>query len=199
MGDQGQGVRVPQCSRLTPRLAAQRQPQGSSAEKHEAGISDPSQIRTHTERFSLTRGAKRRTHWFSERRPGASRTFKQRSPGVLVPPPLVTKDRRGAQNRGLDVCVCAGAKDKAAQDERERPRNACSTERSNYKDRLQASQVALVVKNPPADAGDAGSIPESGRPPEGGHGNPLQYSCLENPKDTGAWRTTVHRVAKNRT
>ena len=46
------------------------------------------------------------------------------------------------------------------------------------------SQVALVVKNPPADAGnirDTGLIPGSGRSPEGGHGNPLQYSCLENP------------------
>ena len=46
------------------------------------------------------------------------------------------------------------------------------------------SQVALVVKNPPADAGnirDAGLIPGSGRSPGGGHGNPLQYSCLENP------------------
>ena len=49
---------------------------------------------------------------------------------------------------------------------------------------LGASQVALVVKNPPANAGDirdAGLIPGSGRPPGGGRGNPLQYSCLENP------------------
>ena len=44
-----------------------------------------------------------------------------------------------------------------------------------------ASQVALVVKNLPANAGDAGLIPGSGRSPGGGHGNPLQYSCLENP------------------
>ena len=47
-----------------------------------------------------------------------------------------------------------------------------------------ASQVALVVKNPPAnvgDSGDVGSIPGSGRFPSGGNGNPLQYSCLENP------------------
>ena len=52
----------------------------------------------------------------------------------------------------------------------------------------------LVVKNPPADAGDvrdAGSIPGSGRSPEGGHGNPLQYFCLENPMDRGTWRATV--------
>ena len=49
---------------------------------------------------------------------------------------------------------------------------------------IWASQVALVVKNPPANAGDVrdlGSIPGLGRPPGGGHGNPLQYSCLENP------------------
>ena len=45
---------------------------------------------------------------------------------------------------------------------------------------LQASQVALVVKNLPVNAGDTGSIPGSGRSPGGGHGNPFQYSCLEN-------------------
>ena len=52
------------------------------------------------------------------------------------------------------------------------------------------SQVALVVKNLPAKAGDAsdkGWIPESGRFPGGGYGNPLQYSCLENPMDRGGW------------
>ena len=56
-----------------------------------------------------------------------------------------------------------------------------------------ASQVALVVKNPPANAGDIrdmGSIPRSGRSPGEGHGNPLQYSHLENPMDRGAWRAT---------
>ena len=44
-----------------------------------------------------------------------------------------------------------------------------------------------------------GSIPESGRSPGGGHGNQLQYSCLENPMDRGAWRATVHGVAKSQT
>ena len=48
-------------------------------------------------------------------------------------------------------------------------------------------------------AGDLGSIPGLGRSPAGGHGNPLQYSCLENPMDKGAWRATVHRVAKSGT
>ena len=64
----------------------------------------------------------------------------------------------------------------------------------------RASQVALVVKNPPAEAGDvrdAGSVPGSGRAPGGGNGNPLQYSCLENPVDGGAWPATVHAVAES--
>ena len=57
----------------------------------------------------------------------------------------------------------------------------------------------LVVKNLSANAGDIGdpgSIPGSGGSPGGGHGNPLQYSCLKNPMDRGAWWATVHRVAK---
>ena len=57
-----------------------------------------------------------------------------------------------------------------------------------------ASQVALVVKNPPDNAGDiidTGSIPGSGRSPGGGLGNPLQYSCLENPMKRGAWWAIV--------
>ena len=65
---------------------------------------------------------------------------------------------------------------------------------------LRASQVVLVVKNPPANTGDGrdtGSIPGSGRSPGGGHGNPLQYSCLENPMDRGTWKATVHGVAKS--
>ena len=66
----------------------------------------------------------------------------------------------------------------------------------------KASQVALVVKNLPAnlgDLGDAGSIPVTGRSPGEGHGNRLRYSCLENPMDRGAWEIIVHMVAKNRT
>ena len=53
-----------------------------------------------------------------------------------------------------------------------------------------------VVKNPPANAGDVGSIPGSGRSPGVRSGYPLQYSCLEDPMDKGAWRTRVHRIAK---
>ena len=60
--------------------------------------------------------------------------------------------------------------------------------------------MVLVVKNLPANAGDtreADLIPELGRSPGGGHGNPLQHSCLENPMDRGAWRATVHMVTKS--
>ena len=56
-----------------------------------------------------------------------------------------------------------------------------------------------VVKHPPANAGDAGSIPESGGSPGEGNGNPLQYPCLENPMDRGAWRATAHGVIKSQT
>ena len=63
----------------------------------------------------------------------------------------------------------------------------------------KASQVALVVRNLPANARDTGSISEEGRSPGGGHGNPLQYSCLENPTDKAAWQATVHRLSKSRT
>ena len=66
----------------------------------------------------------------------------------------------------------------------------------------RASQVVLVVKNLPASAGDirdVDSIPGSERSPGGGHGNPLQCSCLENPMDRGAKRAVIHRVSKNQT
>ena len=68
------------------------------------------------------------------------------------------------------------------------------------KSREWASQVALVVKNPPANAGDirdTGLIPVSGRCPGGEHGNPLQDSCLENPMNRRAWQGTVLRVTKS--
>ena len=65
---------------------------------------------------------------------------------------------------------------------------------------IRASQVVLVVKNLPANAGevgDVGLIPGSGRSPGGGHGKPLQYSCLENPKNIGAWLAVAHRIANS--
>ena len=53
-----------------------------------------------------------------------------------------------------------------------------------------------MVKNLPANAGDVGSIPDPGRSPGEGNGNPLQYYCLGNPMNRGAWQATVHGVAK---
>ena len=63
-----------------------------------------------------------------------------------------------------------------------------------------ASQVVLVEKNPPANAGEArdeGSVPWLGRPPGGGHSNPLQDSCLENSMDRGAWWAAVYEGAQS--
>ena len=71
------------------------------------------------------------------------------------------------------------------------PRGICPAIRD-----ARASLVSQMVKNPPANAGDAGLIPGSGRPPREGNGNPLQYSCLESPRDRGAWWATVLGVAK---
>ena len=61
---------------------------------------------------------------------------------------------------------------------------------------MQTSLVAQKVKVSAYNVGDPGSIPGSGRSLGGGHGNPLQYSCLENSMDRGAWQTTVHGVAE---
>ena len=66
---------------------------------------------------------------------------------------------------------------------------------------LEGFQGGLVVKNLPANAedGDVGSITGLGRSPGGEHSNPLQYSCLENPMDRGAWQATVLGITKSRT
>ena len=56
-----------------------------------------------------------------------------------------------------------------------------------------------TVKNPPANSGDMGSIPRLGRSPGEGSGNPLQYCCLGNPMDRGAWQATVHGITKSQT
>ena len=67
---------------------------------------------------------------------------------------------------------------------------------------FRASQVTQALKNPPPNEGgvrEVDSISRSGRPPGGGCGNPLQYSCLENPMGRGAWWATIHRVAKSQT
>ena len=60
-----------------------------------------------------------------------------------------------------------------------------------------ASQVALVVKNTPANSGDSSSIPGLGRTPGIGNGYPLQYSCPENPTDRGAWWAILHGVSES--
>ena len=64
---------------------------------------------------------------------------------------------------------------------------------------IKGLQVAEWIKDPPASAGEAGSIPGSGRPHGVGHSNPLQHSSLENPMDRGAWRATVHGVEESDT
>ena len=67
---------------------------------------------------------------------------------------------------------------------------------------IRASQVTIVVKNLPANNGDlrdAGSVRGLGRSPGGGHDNPLQYSCLKNTMDRGAWCATVRRVTQSQT
>ena len=70
----------------------------------------------------------------------------------------------------------------------------------NYKPSLfRASLVVQMVKESTCNAGDLGSIPGLGRFPGGGHGYPLQYSCLGSPMDRGAWRATVHGVAETQT
>ena len=68
-----------------------------------------------------------------------------------------------------------------------------------YQNLLYEVGMSLVAQlnNPPANAGNIGSIPGSGKTPGEGNGNTLQYSCLRNPMDRGAWRATAHGVTKN--
>ena len=76
------------------------------------------------------------------------------------------------------------------------------THKIQFRSPIRASQMVLMVKNLPAKARgirDTGSIPRSGRYPGGEYGNPLQYSCLENPMDRGAWWAPVHGVTKSQT
>ena len=70
-------------------------------------------------------------------------------------------------------------------------------ENKNLKISTITSQVVLVLKNLPTNAGDMALISKWGRSPGGGNGNPLQYSCLGNPMDRRAWRATVHSVTKS--
>ena len=73
---------------------------------------------------------------------------------------------------------------------------------SNHQESYWQLNIRLVIKNPLANAGairDVGSITKLGRCPGGGHDNPLQCSCLENPMYRGAWQATVHKVAESQT
>ena len=91
-------------------------------------------------------------------------------------------------------CACGKVKQLQTQEAAELPWDPLHTHR--------VSQVALVVQNQPAKAGDprdSSSTPGLGRSPGGGNGNPLQYSCLENPMDRGAWQVTVHGATKSQT
>ena len=103
------------------------------------------------------------------------------------------------------VRISSGSWFKQINQEKTRVRHSVSLNTGHLKlsiMALEASQVARRVKNPPANAGDlrdVGSIPGSGRSPGESHGNPLQYSCLDNPMDRGAWWAIVHRVAKSGT
>ena len=74
--------------------------------------------------------------------------------------------------------------------------NTILSERSQIGQISHGFPGSSVVKNPPATAGDVSSIPRSGRSPGKRYGNPLQYSCLGNPTDRGAWWATVHGVAR---
>ena len=62
---------------------------------------------------------------------------------------------------------------------------------------MKGFPVCSVIKNTPANAGYVGLTPGSGRSPEEGNGNPLQYPCLGNPMDRGIWRATVHGITKS--
>ena len=64
---------------------------------------------------------------------------------------------------------------------------------------LQINKFNKIIKNSPANVGDVCLIPGLGRSPGAGNGTPLQYSCLENPMDRGAWWATVHRLSKSQT
>ena len=95
-------------------------------------------------------------------------------------------------------CTSSDAKMLTTQD----IRNGCfPKEKHAFFLNIFNAKVVLVVKNPSANAGDirADSIPGLEKSPGGGHGNPPQYSCLENSRDRGARRVIVHRVAKSQT
>ena len=117
--------------------------------------------------------------------------------GVLTPPPIRLGDP--ARDASSSPCFIGT---KASAEVREFLTAQDGSEDESPKRNPTQSKVVLVVKNPPVNAGDIrdlDSIPGSRRSPGGGHGNPLQCSCLENPMDKGACQAIVHRVAKSQT
>ena len=114
--------------------------------------------------------------------------------------PYVTNGKLSFWNislkRKLEVCAELDYKEEATNREKKRGTDHRPEKKEIFGKSVEAaaSQMVLVVKNLPANAGDVrdvGSIPGLGRFPGGGHGNPLQNSCLENPMDRGAWWATV--------
>ena len=97
---------------------------------------------------------------------------------------------------------CGEAREEAESSQWRPGQNSTTRHSGEFRGRHKgqgASEVVLVVKNTPAKVGDireAGSIPGPGRSAGGGHGNPLQYSCLENPMDGGAWWAAVQGITK---
>ena len=119
-----------------------------------------------------------------------------RSPGEGNGNPLQYSCLKNSMDRGAPWATVHGVQ----LDMTDRLTHTCAVTRALWVLLTGASQVALVVKNLPAKARDSGgvtSLLELGRSPGRGHGNPLQYSCLENPMDRGAWRAAVHKVTQS--
>ena len=98
--------------------------------------------------------------------------------------------RFNARDPGNSFAGCLGKGNRLG----EHPINPCYT---CIREGFPGGSVGKESTCSAGDTGDSGSIPESGRSPGGGHGNPLQYSCLENLMNRGAWQATVRRVAKS--
>ena len=108
--------------------------------------------------------------------------------GLLLQWCLWSQPSTGSRTRRLNSCGSLALEHRL---------NSCGAQRL-----AESSQIALVVKNLPVNAGDirdAGSIPGSRRFPGEGHGNPFQYSCLENSMDRGAWQAEVHSITHSQT
>ena len=133
----------------------------------------------------------------------AAQAATSRQGGSRVPTP----DRQGARREAGRLRQAIPATHLATS-YRTHWRQAFSQCKPHQPTKRQHLKKTNVIKVFPSDSdskesacndGDLGLIPGLGRSPRGGHGNPLQYSCLENPMDRGAWRAMVHGVAKSQT